>query len=270
MDPCLRLALLETADVPAQRYDELLVTPIPPDTDEGRWTDRSELFEAVPDGVDTTIRSLDGIAQYPDVGVLHLVESAVEDVAPFAALPSLRLLSLGVTPAADLRPLLDCARLTRVDIDWHTPEQREILMTLADRGVHVDSLLPDPSTLTAPFADQNLKLAVIDLLGLPLPTAEFFDEYALDEANLARVLAIELTQEQLDGIERLHWTGGGYHIQHAVWSQWDGESDEFDIRSLEGIETLRNLKRLEVTPLKLIPEEQIAALRAASVTVTSW
>lgn len=288
MDSCLHLALLETAyEVPVvgevgrlrgsqrrDRYDELLRAQIPAGTYEGRWTDTTLLLDAVPEGVDTTIRSLDGIAEHPDISLLHLVEAAVDDLGPLTGLPSLRLLSLGVTPAADLRPLLACQALTRVDVDCRddllSPPQREVLVALAARGVHVDQLLPARSSLTAPFADPMLKLAVIDLLGLPLPTAECFDEYALDEGNFARVLAIELTQEQLDGIERLHWSGGGYEIQHAVYPQWDGESDDFDVRSLQGIEALRNLKHLEITPLDRLPADQVAALRAASVTVTEW
>ncbi len=287
MDPCLHLALLETAyEVPVvrefskvpmaqrpQRHAELLGTPIPAGASEARWTDTAQLLDAVPEGADTTIRSLDGVAAHQELTLLHLVEAAVDDLGPLAGLPRLRLLSLGVTPTADLRPLLACRALTRVSVDCRddllAAEQREVLDALAARGVHVDQLVVGRST-PAPFADPILKLAVIDLLGLPLPTVECFDEYELDEGNLARVLAIELTQEQLDGIERLHWTGGGYDIQHAVWSQWDGESGEFDIRSLQGIEALRNLKRLEVSPLERLPEEQVAALRAAGVTVTEW
>ena len=88
------------------------------------------------------------------------------------------------------------------------------------------------------------------------------------ERLLARVLSVELTPERLDSVERLHWMGGGYTIQHVVWPQWDGETDEFDIRSLQGIEVLRSLRRLEITPLELLPAGEVAALRARGVEVS--
>jgi hypothetical protein len=79
-----------------------------------------------------------------------------------------------------------------------------------------------------------------------------------------------LPPEHLDRVERLAWMGGGHVTAHLVWSQWDGESDEFDITSLEGIEALRNLKRLEVSPLNKLPEDQVAALRARGVVVEEY
>ncbi|MEV4134799.1 hypothetical protein AB0J72_21825 [Dactylosporangium sp. NPDC049742] len=279
MDDCLRLALLEcdyTSPVRGSlsrqsvqdrqaRHGELLRAPIAGSVGEARWTEDALLRSAVPAGTDPVIRGLDGIAAFPELRVLHLPASAVPDLTPLTELPSLALLSLGVTPATDLRPLLDCPRLTRVDVPAPAA-QHDVLVALAARGVHVDQLLPARDA--APFGNPILKLAVLDLLGVPLPLPEPFDEYTLDDANLTRVLAIELTQQQLDSVERLHWTGGGYDIQHAVWPQWDGETGEFDLRSLRGIESLRNLKHLQVTPLSLLPPADLAALRATGVTVT--
>ncbi|MET7424699.1 hypothetical protein [Dactylosporangium sp. NPDC005555] len=283
MDDCLRLALLEcdfSSPVlafarlrPAERqarYGELRDVTVAADVDGARWTGGAVLRGAVPDGTDATIRSLDGIAAFPELRVLDLPEAAVEDLVPLTGLPALALLSLGVTASADLGPLLSCAGLTRVDISCGdgvpVAAQRDVLVALADRGVHVDQLLPAADG--APFADPVLKLAVLDLLGVPLPTAEPFDEYHLDDGNLARVLGVALTQEQLDSVEHLHWAGGGYTVQHVVWPQWDGETGEFDIRSLRGIEALRNLRRLEIAPLDLIPADEIAALHARGVEVS--
>jgi hypothetical protein len=57
-------------------------------------------------------------------------------------------------------------------------------------------------------------------------------------------------------------------IQFLVWSQFDGESDEFDIRSLAGIDALRNLRQLTISPLDALPADQVAALRGAGITVS--
>ena len=93
------------------------------------------------------------------------------------------------------------------------------------------------------------------------------DEYSFDHENLARLERVVMTQEHLDTIEELTWSGGGYTVQHLVWAQWDGESDEFDIQSLAGIEALRRLRVLRVSPLAAIPDDQLEALRARGVTV---
>ena len=289
MDPCLRLALLETSydcelaeevrDLPyserKSRYPELMEVEIPRDTDEARWTDEVELLEALPDGADETIRSLAGIEAYPQVQLLYLQESEVADLRPLTALPALELLWLGVTDAADLTPLLSCERLRRVHIEWPVfadEPGRAVLETLAARGVQVDFLLPDPEETVAPFSDPNLKLAVLDELQgtIVLPKMYFFDDYAFDEDNLARMMAVEISQEQLDGIVSVAWRGGGHTAAHLVWNQWDGESEDFDITSLAGIEALHNLKELLVSPLALLPAEQVAALRARGVTVGEY
>lgn len=78
---------------------------------------------------------------------------------------------------------------------------------------------------------------------------------------------IDLTGNQAG---RLADPGGpsGPAGRRAVRAGGPSGADEFDIRSLQGIEALRNLKHLEITPLDRLPAEQIAALRAAGVTVT--
>ena len=286
MDPCLRLALLEASydcalaeevrGLPIEerqlRHADLMAVEIPPDTDEARWTDDAELMLALPDDADPTIRALGGVEAFVQVQNLYLRESEVEDLRPLTALPALELLWLGVTTRADLSPLLACEPLRRVHVESlvlpGTPAY-QVLETLAARGVQVDNLVPDPEQTVAPFADPIFKLAVLDELGssISLPRAYFFDEYAFDEDNLARLLAVEISQEQLDSITTMNWMGGGRSVQHRVWSQWDGESDEFDIRSVAGVETLRNLRKLAVAPLDLLPADQVAALRERGVTV---
>jgi hypothetical protein len=251
------------------RYHDLLAEPVPPKVGKAAWTDRVTLWAAVPDGADRTIRDLAGIAQYSRLTCLHLAGSAVDDLSPLPELPDLQLVWLRVTATADLRPLLSCEGLQRVNIEGVdgslSAAQREVLTALADRGTQVDQLLPDPQTLTAPFADPMLKLTVLEALGVELPEDNFFDEYTFDTDNLTRLLAVEVSQQQLDSIEELHWGEG--EIQFRVWAQFDGESDEFHIRSLAGIEALRNLRKLTGVPIDSLPADQVAALRAAGVTV---
>ncbi|MET7397521.1 leucine-rich repeat domain-containing protein [Dactylosporangium sp. NPDC005572] len=289
MDPCLRLALLEAdyhndvvgeaRDRPIEelkaRYAELLAVEVPADADRACWTDEADLWDALPDGADGRIRALAGIDRFPGLRNLYLRESEVDDLGPLAALPGLELLWLGVPPDADLTPLLACDGLKRVHIAaagvLHPPGH-EVLAALAARGVQVDNLLPDPVAAAAPFGDPILKLAVLDTLQrtVELPPTYFFDEFEFDEDNLARLMAVAVPQAELDTVETLSWLGGGHATAHMVWAQWDGESDEFSIRSLAGVEALRNLRKLALTPLALLPERQIAQLRARGITVSEW
>jgi len=97
------------------------------------------------------------------------------------------------------------------------------------------------------IADPNLKLAILDALaelglcdlGDDVPE----DELEPDEKIRARLLALPLRQEDLDRITELGWEGG-HGIQHAIWAQWDGEDDYFDIHDLTGIEQLSHLERV--------------------------
>jgi hypothetical protein len=284
VDACLHLALLEgwsdsdlvddVRGLPAgersERYAELIAEEISADTDEARWNYDVDLFDALPEGADDKVRSLAGIEAHPNLRLLHLPESEVDDLSPLAALPALELVWLGFKDGTDLTPLLSCERLRRLHTEsgW---SDVSVLKTLAARGVQVDDLLEDADTAAAPF-DPILKLAVLDELqrSVELPQVCFFDENAFDDDNLARLMAVEIPQEQLDSIETLSWLGGGHTTAHMVWSQWDGESDEFVIRSLAGIEQLRNLRTLSVIAHDVLPVDQVAALRARGVTVREW
>ncbi|WP_144127077.1 DUF6892 domain-containing protein [Catellatospora sichuanensis] len=290
MDPCLRLALLESdylndaaceirersVEELKARYAEVLALEVSADADGACWTDESDLWGALPDGADGTIRSLAGIEGFPGVSNLYLRESEVGDLGPLAALPALELLWVGVPPDADLTPLLACDQLKRVRIGCAAgllPAGHEVLAALAARGVQVDNFLPDPVEAAAPFGDPILKLAVLDRLqgSVELPPMYFFDEFEFDEGNLARLMAVVIPQAALDTVDILGWfAGGGYDTAHMVWHQWDGESDEFYIRSLAGVEALRNLRELDLTPLAVLPEHQIAQLRARGIKVSEY
>lgn len=290
MDPCLRLALLEADylnDAVAEirerpveelkaRYAEVLALEVSADADQASWTDAADLWDALPDGTDGTIRSLAGIEGFSSLRTLNLRESEVSDLGPLTALPELELLWVGVPPDADLTPLLACDQLKRVRIGCAAvlhPAGHEVLVALAARGVQLDNFLPDPVEAAAPFSDPILKLAVLDALtdSVELPPTYFFDEFEFDEGNLARLMTVAIPQAALDTVHSLGWfMGGGHDTAHLVWQQFDGESDEFRIRSLAGVEALRNLRELNVTPLAVLPAHQVAQLRARGVTVSEF
>jgi hypothetical protein len=290
VDPRLRLALLEADylnDAVAEirerpveelkaRYAEVLALEVSADADEASWTDEADLWDALPDGADSIIRSLAGIEGFPALRTLNLRESEVGDLGPLTALPALELLWVGLPPDADLTPLLACDQLKRVHIGCAAglrPAGHEVLAALAARGVQVDNFLPDPVEAAAPFSDPILKLAVLDRLTdlVELPPMYFFDEFRFDEGNLARLMTVAIPQAALDTVDSLGWfAGGGHATAHMVWHQWDGESDEFYIRSLAGVEALRNLRELNLNPLPVLPEHQIAQLRARGVRVSDY
>lgn len=286
MDPFLRLAVVEanwperaddfvglTLAEQAVLFAELLDSDLPEDEPvwEAYWGIRSNLKDAVPEGVaDDRIRSLAGVEAFPELSTLYLEDSYVADLRPLRLLPLLTKVYLDGPPDVDLTPLLACPNLKRVHFEQSVTAGAEILRTLAGRGVQVDDLVPYSDG--KPFGCANLRLAVLDTLQkvVKLPATYPFDPYRYDRDNLYRVLAVEITQEQLDTIEVLHWLGGGHTTAHLVWEQWDGESDEFHITSLAGIEALRNLRALRVSPLSAIPADQVAALRTRGVSVAEW
>lgn len=286
MDHCLRLALLEgdflndeVAEIrerPVEelkaRHGELLSWEVSVGADYARWTDESDLWWSLPDGADDMIRTLAGIEGFVGLRNLYLRRSEVGDLGPLTALPELELLWIGVPPEADLTPLLACERLQRVHIGCAGVLHRtghDVLTALAARGVQVDNLLPDPVEAAAPFADPILKLAVLDSLrhSVELPATYFFDEFEFDAGNLALLMTVRIPQTALDTIDTLNWFEGGHRLAHMVWEQWDGESDEFRIWSLAGLESLRNLRKLGVRRPTLLPEHQVAELEARGITI---
>lgn len=224
------------------------------------WLDDDKPYALGEDASDSPgeylIHDLAGIETHPELTALILPTSAISDLAPVAALSALSALAIGVTANADLTPLLGLEALARCAVKGPlNPSAQAVLRTLAERGVHVDRLdqEPDWTALAAPFADWHLKLAVLNALveggGRQWPRVHPLDIYALDKFNLARVLDTALTPEELGAIETLEWETGGLDIHHLVYPQWDGETEEFDIVSLEGVVHLPNLKTIRLYPI---------------------
>ncbi|MCE7008296.1 hypothetical protein LWC34_36615 [Kibdelosporangium philippinense] len=100
--------------------------------------------------------------------------------------------------------------------------------------------------------DVNVRLAIIDALMRAEVLPSFSkqededrdDEYREDVADA--LLAIPVTAEQCAAVTDLYWEAGN-DITEAIWTYWDGESDEFTVRSLNGIDkVLPSLEQLRI------------------------
>lgn len=129
---------------------------------------------------------------------------------------------------------------------------------------------PEPSgEIGAPFADPNLKLVVlsslledghIDLGGevgffswvMDKPVTDPWDlGFGIIQPAYDYLVRYPLDQNLLDKVETLSFDGG-LEIYFYVSPTWDGETDDFDISSLEGLEFLRNLRVFAAA--SMIPE----------------
>jgi hypothetical protein len=115
----------------------------------------------------------------------------------------------------------------------------------------------------AALEDRNLRLAVLDTLMAtkvlpPFDIDEFNRTHAGDEDDDDRdyryrdevadaLLDIPVTAEQCASVRELVWEAGGNEVVYAIWTFWDGETDEFRIESLRGIDTvLPDLESLSI------------------------
>lgn len=127
------------------------------------------------------------------------------------------------------------------------------------------------------FKDTNFKLTVIDALmeqGIldfgPFP--DFLkqiegpqydyenDGYDLSAKAYRYFADYPLTADQLSKVERLTFDGG-LNIYPFIYPFWGGETEDFDIRSLDDLRHLPNLKAFEVISMLTGPD--LAPLKAA-------
>jgi hypothetical protein len=145
-----------------------------------------------------------------------------------------------------------------------------IAMQLSRPGAVYERKLdyPEPAEQAgAPFADPNFKLVVLEALHashsihlgrrdklaehlLGPGYAEMRDGYELLKPVYAWLTRYPLTAAHLAAVEELVFDAGN-EIYTYAFPYWDGETDEFDVTSLEGIEQLVNLRRIDVTSLLL-------------------
>lgn len=194
------------------------------------------------------------------------------------------------------------AYITLESEDCDYPSAKEYVPAPAGRYRGVDE------SAAPTFADPNLKLAVLDALirskTIDLgPEEELFmhvrgnhvdmDEVEYEFASdvyefLARY---PLTSDELDSIEEL-WLEASSEVLRYVWPKFDGESDEFHIRSFAGIEKCPRIRSvcvimqgdIDLSPLQSLAslesfgpadgtpftttEKQLDALRARGVEIT--
>lgn len=116
------------------------------------------------------------------------------------------------------------------------------------------------------FEDFNFKLVVINSLleeetsfadELEEMNAKYVDTYDGEEFECIPEMVeffenLQLTEEDLSLVTELCFDGGE-DIYFMIMPNWDGESDEFDVRSLGGFKNLPNLNKVEYTAM--CPEE---------------
>ncbi len=136
---------------------------------------------------------------------------------------------------------------------WHFVRADDIVLRVS-LVVSDDDVEP----FDARFWDNNFKLVVIQALvtngTIKLPKVEATeneDDEAYEAGFIARsdaMYEMEITQAQLDTIETLLLDGDN-QIYTFIDPEFDGESNEFDVIGIEGIETLTNLKSLSITAM---------------------
>ncbi|MEL1242853.1 hypothetical protein AAEO56_01155 [Flavobacterium sp. DGU11] len=118
-------------------------------------------------------------------------------------------------------------------------------------------------TVNRQFRDVNFKISIIGALhelGYYVEEAERIQNENADwdqshkpiPAVLEFYTNLEIDQNYLDEIEGLYPDGGDLCYQY-LFNEWDGEDNQFDIKSLEGIELLTNLKIFE--PISMITDD---------------
>ncbi len=179
--------------------------------------------------------------------------------------PEMKIMTFGGEPTGWLKPsdhmsvmlIFTSGKLTRVSIE----DRRAVFW---DKGPPppYPAMAGEPG---APFKDPNLKLIVLsDLLDrgeLDLGKPEHLAEHVLQRrVNLEEegydlipeayeyLVRYPLDAELLAKVRSLHFDAGESILEYA-WRFWDGESDEFNVRSLDGIEHCVNLEEIHAGAL---------------------
>ncbi|MCO1336176.1 hypothetical protein MO867_17735 [Microbulbifer sp. OS29] len=123
--------------------------------------------------------------------------------------------------------------------------------------------------------DKNLKLLVLDQLydedkdikasidaikamqfqELIYGAARKYDWYDLIPEVAERLEAIELPDEKLVKVKFL--SGEALDIHFMVMPNWDGEGDEFKLKSFEGIDRLTSLKEIECVDFEGVEKQDL-------------
>jgi hypothetical protein len=141
---------------------------------------------------------------------------------------------------------------------------------------------PEPAAGSAPFADPNLKLGVLASLlregaielGEPVELVSHLRGTTVDSDDIDYefledvhdyLARYPLTTQQLEAVEELWIERGTDVIENFVWPNFDGESDELDVRSLEGVSHCPNVRDFSLAtqvPVDLSPLRDLKRLES--------
>jgi hypothetical protein len=175
----------------------------------------------------------------------------------------------GFAPGTPVR-LLRLMLPDGVQFEGRFREDQMVAMELSRPGAVYERKLNYPPAAGkpgAPFADPNFKLVVLDALAssgaiqlgprdrlarhlLDPSYNEARDGYDLLKPVYAYLVRYPLVAADLAAVEELVFDGGN-DIYAYAFPFWDGETEVFDVHSLEGIGLLANLRRIEVISLLL-------------------
>ncbi|MBK8254555.1 MAG: hypothetical protein IPK82_18045 [Polyangiaceae bacterium] len=110
------------------------------------------------------------------------------------------------------------------------------------------------------IADLNLRLAILDALvssgAAKYPPAKRVERFDYDEKAVRALAAAPISAKKVAQIDAIRWDVRSPAIR-VVFSEWDGEENEFDIVRLSGINACSNLTSLD---LKFFSGKSVAAL----------
>jgi len=184
----------------------------------------------------------------------------------WAARPDLA--DAGIAPGTTAVRLLRLMLPEGIRLEGRFLHDRMIAMELSRPGAVYERKLdyPEPAGQAgAPFADPNFKLVVLEALSssrkielgpreklaqhlLGPDYSEMIDGYQMLKPVYVWLTRYPLSAEHLAAVEELVFDAGN-NIYPYAFPYWDGETDEFDVRSLDGIEQLVNLRRIDVISL---------------------
>lgn len=141
---------------------------------------------------------------------------------------------------------------------------------------------PEPAAGIGPFADPNLKLGVLASLlrdgvidlGEPVQLVSHVRGTSVDSDDIdyefledvhAYLARYPLTTPQLEAVQELSIERGTDVIESFVWPNFNGESDELDVRSLEGVGCCPNVRDFSLAtqvPVDLSPLRDLKRLKS--------
>lgn len=141
---------------------------------------------------------------------------------------------------------------------WWTPhaDTARKLVDVADEYAR-DVLLPDappperkPKKANPKIPDVNLRLALMEALVakkiVERPATARGREQVYNEKVRDKLLSVSFDADKLAAVDALGWSTDVKAI-YQIFPQWDGEEDEFEIKSLSGLEACKNLREINIT-----------------------